>query len=382
MFRPFAVLIAISISLSAPVAKAADPVRIGFSRPVTGAFSRISVPQFNAYELWRDEVNKTGGLDVGGKERRRVVLISRDDHSNPDLAAQIYEDLIVHEKVDLLFPPWGEALHMAVAGVTERYAFPMLAATIPTEFYDQLAPTNIWFPSPASPMRLAEAVAEYLASRSVSNAALIIVDTPFCQEASQALLPPLAKAGIRLAVEETITRGADVAETIPKVREANPEAVLFYGYPGDTVLYLKAARAMDYRPRTEFALSGVQYNQVVVDAGGRAEGLISPGQWIADKSGPALANEFQRRYLEKFGTSPDHFLAPLAYVGAEILQQVVAKAGLDKAAQRKALSSETFETINGPIRFKAHRNAVTAPLLLQVRGGELQAVWPPEKAAD
>src|SRR5580693_10499578 len=82
-------------------AQAADPVRIGFSLPLTGIFAPAAPSQKNAYELWRDQVNAKGGLDVAGT-KRMIEFVSYDDQSDPGQAAKIYEKLIVQDKVDLL----------------------------------------------------------------------------------------------------------------------------------------------------------------------------------------------------------------------------------------------------------------------------------------
>ncbi len=106
----------------------ADPVRIGFSLPLTGIYAPAAPSQKHAYELWRDQVNASGGLDVAGT-KRPVEFVKYDDQSDPGQAAKIYEKLIVEDKVDLLLGPWGTPHHVAVAGVLERHKFPMVGDT-------------------------------------------------------------------------------------------------------------------------------------------------------------------------------------------------------------------------------------------------------------
>src|SRR5580704_2834939 len=74
-------------------AQAADPVKIGFSLPLTGIFAPAAPSQRNAYELWREQVNAKGGLDVAGT-KRMVEFVSYDDQSDPGQAVKIYEKLI------------------------------------------------------------------------------------------------------------------------------------------------------------------------------------------------------------------------------------------------------------------------------------------------
>tara|TARA_B100000378_G_C18015746_1_gene402415 strand:+ start:162 stop:515 length:354 start_codon:yes stop_codon:yes gene_type:complete len=97
-------IIAALILLPTMFAHGADPIRIGYSICKTGLFAQAAPSQITAYELWRDQVNAAGGLDVAG-HKRPIEFIWYDDESSPAKAAQIYEKLITDDQVDLLLPP-------------------------------------------------------------------------------------------------------------------------------------------------------------------------------------------------------------------------------------------------------------------------------------
>ncbi len=73
-------------------------MRIGYSMCLTGLFAQAAPSQVNAYELWKDQVNAAGGLEIGG-QRRPVEFVSYDDQSNPANAVRIYEKLITDIEV-------------------------------------------------------------------------------------------------------------------------------------------------------------------------------------------------------------------------------------------------------------------------------------------
>src|SRR5580693_9077837 len=102
MMKRYGLVAALGLAVSGiGSAHAADPVKIGFSLPLTGIFAPAAPSQKNAYELWREQVNAKGGLDVAGT-KRMVEFVSYDDQSDPGQAAKIYEKLIAQDKVDLL----------------------------------------------------------------------------------------------------------------------------------------------------------------------------------------------------------------------------------------------------------------------------------------
>ena len=80
--------------------------------------------------------------------------------------------------------------------------------------------------------------------------------------------------------------------------------------------------------------------------------------------------------MKKFNEKPDYLDTVLSYMSCEILEQAVAKAGLDKQKIRQAISTMTFDTINGPVKFQGVQNAITPTAFLQIQGNELQIIWP------
>jgi branched-chain amino acid transport system substrate-binding protein len=60
----------------------------------------------------------------------------------------------------------------------------------------------------------------------------------------------------------------------------------------------------------------------------------------------------------------------------EILEQAVKTAGLDHAKISEAIATQTFDTINGPVKFKGVENVITPTMFLQFQKGEAQIVWP------
>ena len=99
-----AALLALTAGMAS--AQADKPLRIGFSMARTGMLANATPSQMNTYELWREQTNAKGGMDVGGV-RRKVEFVVFDDQSKPEQAVRIYEKLITDDKVDLLLAPWA-----------------------------------------------------------------------------------------------------------------------------------------------------------------------------------------------------------------------------------------------------------------------------------
>src|SRR5262245_41716475 len=249
-------LLALGIGAAGTVAQAADPVRIGFSISKTGLFASAAPSQINAYELWRDQVNAQGGLDVAGT-KRPIEFVVYDDQSNPGQAVRIYEKLITEDKVDLLLAPWGTPIHFAIAPVLEKYQFPMVGNSAASAKLRDIKPGYIWFPTSAIPDKMGPELAAMLKANKVSSVALLSNVLPFSKEIKSFLVPALEKEGIKVLVNEEYPPDAtDMTAMLTAVKSANPDGVIVLSYPSDSVLYVKQAKELGIAAPFEFVLVG------------------------------------------------------------------------------------------------------------------------------
>ncbi len=355
-------------------APAANPVRIGFSIAKTGIFAAAAPSQLNAYELWREQVNARGGLEIG-KDRRQVEFVMYDDQSNPSQAAKIYEKLVSQDKVDLLLAPWGTPTHIAVAPVLERYRFPMVGNTAASVKLRELKPGNIWFTTAAIPDRIGKELAAMLVANDVKSVALLTNVLPFGKEIKTFLEPALKKARIEIRVNEEYPPDIkDMTALLSKVKQAKPDGVIALSYPGDSPIYVRQAKELGIGAKFQFVLIGPAIDFFPKLLGSAADDIVTVGEWSPARN--ARAKAFHDAYVARFKERPDYLDSALAYLSCEILEQAVKSAGLDRNKLREAISKGSFETINGPVRFKGVENVVTQTGFLQLQAGVPQLVWP------
>jgi branched-chain amino acid transport system substrate-binding protein len=368
-------------ALAVTAAQAAEPIRIGFSIAQTGLFASAVPSQLNAYELWREQVNASGGLDVGGGEKRMVEFVIYDDQSNPSEAVRIYEKLVNEDKVELLLAPWGTPTHFAVAGVAEKLQFPIVGNSAASVGLRELKPGYIWFPTSAIPDRMAEELVKMLQSQNVKTVGMLVNQLPFSLEIKQFLVPALEGAGIKILVTSDYPPDVkDMTAALTTIKAVNPDAVLALSYPGDSILYMNQAREIGVNAPFQFVLVGPSIAFFGQMFGPALDGIVTIGHWTPAKADWPKAKPFFDAYVAKFGEKPDYLDSALAFMSCEILQQAVAKAGLDREKIREAIATETFDTINGPVKFEGVQNATTPTAFLQIQNGDAQLVWPPEIA--
>ena len=357
-------------------AQADKPLRIGFSIARTGMLANATPSQLNTYELWKEQVNARGGMSVGGT-KRKVEFVTYDDQSKPEQAVRIYEKLITDDKVDLLLAPWGTPFHIAIAPVLEKFKFPMVGNTAASVALRQVKPGYIWFPTSAIPDRIGVELAAMLKANGVKSAVVIANVLPFTKEIKNFLEPELKKAGIEVKLSTEYPPDIkDMTSILTQVKQANVDAVLALAYPGDSVLYAKQAKELGIASPFQFVAIGPSDAFFAKAVGAAsAEGVVTIAHWSprAEWKG---SQAFYDAYVKKFGEDPDYLNSALAWMSLEILETTVAKTGLDRDKMRAMISKDTFETINGNVRFDGVQNVITPTAFVQTQKGKLQIVWP------
>jgi len=379
--RTTALLLAIGAALlgSYP-AQAADPVKIGVAIAQTGPFAPAAIPTLNAYKLWVDQTNASGGLDVGGT-KRPIDFVVYDDQSDFTKEATIYEKLITDDKVDLLLSPYSTPAHFAIVGVLERYKFPMVGSTAASSQLKKVKPGNIWFPTSAMPDQMGPELVSMMKSLGLKSIAIATLQSPFPQEIEGYVKTALKGTDIKLvATEQFAPDVRDMTSVVSAIKKAKPDAVLSLSFPPQSILYMKAAREQNLDAPLQLVLIGPTHEFFAKMFGPNLNGIMTIGHWSPFQAKWPKAKPFYEAYLKRFNESPDYLDVPLAYMSCEILAQAGAKTGLDKDKLRTEISSTTFDTIDGPVKFDGVQNVSTPTMFLQIQDGKAQIVWPNSEA--
>jgi branched-chain amino acid transport system substrate-binding protein len=372
------ILAAASVALFAAGAHAQDtkPVRIGYAISKTGLFAPGAAAQIKSYELWREQVNAKGGLDVAGV-KRPVVFDDYDDQSSAANDVKIYEKLITDDKVDLLFAPYATAAHLAIVPLLERYHFPMVANTASSVLIREIKPGNIWFVSPSVHDKLAAELVKMAQENHVKSVALLSNLLPPANEIRRYLLADLKSAGITITMDQVYPPDVkDMTGLLTQVKQAHPDAVFDLSLFNDAILYTRQAKELGIAAPLQFVAIGPSSPAYRKIFGAAVNGIVTIGHWTQVRKEWPLARPFYDAFRKKYGEDPDYLDSVLSYMSCEITEQAVAKAGLDLNKLRQAISTSTFDTINGPVRFNGVENAITPVAFMQIQDGKIQIVWP------
>ena len=379
-FRQLAKLATVAgLVVGAAAAQAADPVRIGYSLGRTGILASGVSTQEQAYILWQEELNARGGLDIGGKEKRKIEFVSYDDQSDAGKIPQIYDKLINDDKVDLLLAPYATYLHVAITGVIEKNRFPMVGNTASSVLVRDLNAKYMFFAELLPDARSRQLV-DFLKAQNVKRVAMFTLQLSFNLEMKKFTKPLLKEAGIEVVVDQEYAPDIkDFTSIVNAIKEADVDAVIGNSYPADSVQYMDKARELNITSPMQFLLIGPSIPFFHKKYGDNLEGLVSIGNWTPGAKWTG-AQRFHDAYEKRWKEKPDYLDSVIAYVSCQILEEAVAKAGLDREKLRDAIAGGSFDTIMGLVEFKGNSNVTTTGGLLQFQNGDNAIIWPREIA--
>lgn len=356
-------LIALSIVATAAIAtsipaRAADPIRIGFSMSLTGAQAPLGKVALFTMKLWEEDINAKGGL-LG----RPVQLVHYDDQSTGANVPGIYSKLLEVDKVDLVIGPFATnmtAPAMPVVIAKNKVLISIFCTAVNTHFnydkYFSMIPLG-----PNTKAAFTEGFFEVAMQQNPKPQTVAIVSgdgeaTHFIAEGAR---ENAKKAGLRIVYDRPYPLSTtDLTPVVRAVQATNPDAVLIASYPLDSVGMVRAFNEVGFRPKIiGGGMNGLPAPVLKAQLGPLLNGFVNYEFWapIPGLDSPAAQN-LVKRYRERAvgqGVEPiGLYLPPWAYSYIQILGEAIAATkSLDDAKIADYIRKTTFKTIVGDVKF-------------------------------
>ena len=351
-------------------ARAAEPLRIGVSLGLTGKYKELAEMHERAYLLWENEVNVRGGL-LG----RPVVMVVRDDESDPAKAAAIYRDLVTGHKVDLVFGPYSSEITKAIAPIVEKHGYPtLLSGACADELWEQGYSHVFGLLPPCS--RYTYPILELALVSGLKRFAVLYADDPFSRGVAAGARKKGLSLGLDLVLELGFEKGTtDLTEQARGARNSGAGLVVVAGHFNEAVNVRRALAAVRWMPRAYFATIGPALPEWEKEMGALAGGAFATSIWEPGIS--ARSRSFAAAFRKRYGVDPS-YQAATAYCAGQILAAAVQRAnGLNRTRIRDSLSGLDTYCVTGRYRVDGTgRQTKELPLVIQWQGGNKEIVWP------
>ena len=362
--RAWALAGVLAVSLSAVAAfpgaaRAAEPIKIGFSMTLTGGLAGNGKAALVAMEIWRDDINKKGGL-LG----RPVEFVYYDDATNPANVPGIYTKLLNVDKVDLVVSSYGTNLiapAMPIIMKKKLVFMTLFGLAVNDRFnYDrffQIMPSG---PEPKTDWSRGFFELAMAQNDKPKSIALLATDSEFSKNAVAGARTNAQKAGLEIVYDKTFKPGtADFSPIVRAIQATKPDLIYIGCYPPGAAGIVRAANELDLEAKMfGGSMVGLQYAALLTKLGPQLNGMVNYDFWAPE---PTLNFPGIEEFLEKYqaraaeaGVDPlGHYLPPYAYAYLEILAQAVEAVGSldDHGKLADYIHDTTFNTVVGPVSF-------------------------------
>lgn len=347
-----------SAPLRGNASRATDPLKIGFSMALTGAYSGNGKAALLAIQMWAEDQNAKGGL-LG----RPIRLIYYDDQSNPSLVPGIYTKLLDIDKIDLVLSGYGTNIIVPAMPIVMRHKkiFMSLAGLevfkdIPYDKYFQIYPFG-----PNSHITFAQGFFEVANNITPKprTVAISVADSEFPQKAALGARHWAKQFGLNVVYDRTFPPNAvDFTPVARAIQAAKPDVVYISCFPPNTVGFVHAVREIGFRPTLiGGGMVGPQYASVKEQLGPMLNGFVNYESYVpASTTNFPGIEAFLDRYRKKAEVAKvdllGYYLPPFSYAGMQIIAAAAeAVRSFDQDAMGKYIHQQTHQTIVGTVKF-------------------------------
>ena len=293
-------------SPSAPAPPSGEPIVVGSTLSLTGAFGATGIIHKLAGEQFVAQLNANGGL-LG----RPVEWTLLDDESDGAKVTTLYEQLISQDGVDLIMGPYGTPNILPAMAVAERHGFVMpqhTAVIAPLLTYDCQFPAwsigttpNEYVPSlvldalatlPTPPKTIAIVANQNGSTAFVANG---VADDPNDPDVRKVAEGRGLTVVADIPYPPTTTDWAPIAT---QIRDANPDFVFNSAIGVDTVNLITAMEQLDYQPPSLFSLFPAP--GPLLGVGEPAQGVLSISLFEATDAAVAAAGPEVQAIVETY----------------------------------------------------------------------------------
>lgn len=325
-----------------PAASQEKPIRIGMTVSSTGTFALAAQSGQRGAEIWVDDVNSRGGIDIGGK-KRKVELVKLDDRSDKTTVPKVYETLIKEEQCDLLFGPFGSTLTGAAVNATETAGkFMVIWSASADSIYSQGYKYVVSATQIAGTL-LGQPAVRALHSMGVKKIAFAYLDEPFPAALTQGAVALAKELGMEVTMEEKFAKGTkDFNIMIQKAKASGADAFYPTAYEGDQMTIARQIRETNADFKAVFLVYGSQPQ--FLQQAGKDGWYVFSQTLLHEKINWKVTSGLDRaKMMERYGKLfpnaqyPADFQTALAYGAGVVTEAIIEKAqSLDGAKLKQA----------------------------------------------
>jgi branched-chain amino acid transport system substrate-binding protein len=352
--------------MSGPLAPFGTNIQLGYQRAV-------------------DDVNKAGGLDVGGT-KRPVSLVVLDNQSDPNMASDQARTLFQRNNAVALLGAATPPLNIPISNVADQLKRPAVIGACPIRawlsgkpdgwqyawdiFFDELQMTDLQFQA-SDLVQTNKKVALFTDTEEDG----VVMGDLWEQKAP--------KMGYEIAYHAKFPVGTtNFSSQIDAAKSSQSQVLIAQMVPPDAFALWKQMKALGYQPVMAYCEkcgNSSAWHQVLGDVG---EGANAADWWSASLGYPE-SQDFVNAYAAQLGgQSTDLSAIVSSNAAARVLFDAITKAGSTSPEAINAAIGQTDKTYPvGPVKFAQDHTAPLKTVMDQWQGPNMVRIYPTGEGA-
>jgi branched-chain amino acid transport system substrate-binding protein len=350
------------------------PIVVGASMALSGQINLAST--LAGYQMKINEINKAGGLDVGGA-KRKIQLKVLDNRGDTSTMLQQVRTLVLNDGASALLGSCCQE-NIDMEAQADALKVPLVEVDLPVE----LLPPGKGYTWDAF-QSLADAAHQFYqiaGTVSTNKKTLIVTDNDAQGISTAKLWTQLGKqAGFTAASTKAVPTGTtDFSNVIASGKSSGAQILIASMTPPDCFAMWKQMKALAYTPKLAIGLQCAQ-TPGWGSLGSLGNGTLVVLNWTKTAGLPYTARII-KEYGAKFPSLTDLASVAGGYHAADILLAAIKQAGSDHPqAINKAMGTVRITSALGLNSFKKNKS-ITPTYLGQWENGGIAQVWPTKGA--
>jgi branched-chain amino acid transport system substrate-binding protein len=354
-------------------AKAPDFIIIGVNAPLTGDIPKVGEGTKYAAQMWLEDVNAAGGINVGGK-KYKVELVIEDNESKAESAVKANTKLITEDEVLAIVGPQSSKQAIPAGGKANELGTPMISpwSTNPDTTKDRPFVFRGCFLDPFQGPVVANFIKDEFGFAKAAVLYDVASDYPKgLAEFFKAAWEKLNGPGSVVAYESFTTKDADFSSQLTKIINSGAEVLFTPQYYNEVALIVQQAHQLGWNKPIVGSDSWGSAETVKL-CGKDCYGLFFSTHYAA-AGAKGATKEFIDRYKKEHGYVPDD-VAALTWDSIRIVQQAVEDCGKltgdikkDRQCVRDALAKiKEFDGITGKMTFTEDGDPIKCAVIVRI----------------
>ena len=348
-------------------------IRIGINAPMTGDIPKVGEGSKYAAEMWMEDIEKAGGLEVGGK-KYKVEIVIEDNESKAESAVKANTKMINQDDVLAIIGPQASKQAVPAGEVANKYKTVMISpwSTNPNTTLDRPFVFRGCFLDPFQGPVVANFITEEFGFTKAAVLYDVASDYPKgLAEVFKAAWEKKHGADSVVAFESFTTKDTDFSSQLTKIIKSGAQVLFTPQYYNEVPLIVQQAKDLGWKGPI-----------VGSDSWGSAEtielckeacyGLFFSSHYAA-AGAKGATKAFIDRYNEKYGYIPDD-VAALTWDALGLAQQAIQDTGeitgrieKDRKAVRDSLAKiKDYNGITGKMTFTEEGDPIKCAVIVKI----------------